>query len=203
MPKFSASCPDVVALARANFSCPCVEFGCCTHDIERALSGAARALLCRLTVSCGKTSARARIRWSFTCLVCVSVTATRACPPRTQHHCNRLPHCSHPWSDHEDGFTKLMCYSFGCQHSGTCTRQHSCIFVLFGLVPKHVREHAVANPRWVKDAPDTTIHHLFCNGVHLQFQCFGKLIEGRSITGTDVTELSGRQVPTSMLRSHG
>ena len=195
MPKCSASCPDVVALARANFSCPCVQLGCCTHDIERALSGAARAPLCRLTVSCGFTSARARIRRSFTCLVCVSVTATRPCPSRTRHHCNRRPHCSHRRSDGEDGFTKLMSYSFGSQHS--------CVFVLFGWVPKHVREHALANPRWVKDAPATTRHHLFCNGVHFQFQCFGKLIGGRSITGTDVAGLSGRQVPTSMLRSDG
>ena len=28
-------------------------------------------------------------------------------------------------------------------------------------VSKHVREHALVNPRWVKDAPDTTSHHLF------------------------------------------
>ena len=103
-------------------------------------------------------------------------------------------------SDREDGFTELICYSFGSQHSGTCTRQHSCVFVLFGWIPKNVREHTVVNPRWVKDAPDTTRHQLFCNGVHLQFQCFGKLFGGGSITGTDVTELSGRQVPTSMLR---
>ena len=90
------------------------------------------------------TSARTRIRWSFTCLVCVSVTTTRACPPRTRHHCNRLPHCCHRRSDRENGFAKLMCYSFGNQHSGTCTRQHSCVFVLFGWVPKHVREHVMA-----------------------------------------------------------
>ena len=99
MPNFSASCSGIVALARANFSCPCVKLGCCTHDIERALSGAARALLCRLTVSCGFTSARARIRLSFTCLVCVSVTATRPCPSRTRHHSNSRPHCRHRRSE--------------------------------------------------------------------------------------------------------
>ena len=147
--------------------------------------------LCRLTASGGFISARKRIRWSFTCLVRVSVIATRPCPPRTRHHCNRRPHCSHRRSDREDGFTKLMCYSFGSQHSGTCTRQYSCVFVLFGWVPKHVREHAVANPRWVKDAPDTTTPHLFRKDVHLQFQWFGKLFGGRSITGTDVAESHG------------
>ena len=31
------------------------------------------------------------------------------------------PQCSHRWSDREEGLTKLMCYSFGSQHSGTCT----------------------------------------------------------------------------------
>ena len=30
-----------------------------------------------------------------------------------------------------------------------CTRQHSCVFVLSGWIPKHVREQAVANPLWV------------------------------------------------------
>ena len=108
-----------------------------------------------------------------------------------------------PATDHVDGFTKLMCYSFGSQCSGTRTRQHSCVLVLSGWIPKHVRDHAVANPRWVTDAPDTTTLHLFRKDVHLQFQCVGKLFGGRSITGTDVAELSGRQIPTSMLRSHG
>ena len=96
MPKFTASCSHVVALPRAIFSCVHVFLiGCCTHDVERALSSAARAPLCRLTVSCGFTSARTRIRWPFTCLICVSVTATRPCPPRTRHHCNRRHHCGH------------------------------------------------------------------------------------------------------------
>ena len=30
---------------------------------------------------------RTRIRWPFAFLVCVSVTTTRPCPPRTRHHC--------------------------------------------------------------------------------------------------------------------
>ena len=77
----------------------------------------------------GFTSARTRIRWSFTCLVCVSVTTARSCPPRTRHHCNRRPHCSHYRSDCLDGFTKLLCYSFGSQHSGACARQDSCVLV--------------------------------------------------------------------------
>ena len=50
---------------------------------------AARAPLCRQMAGCGFTSARTRIRWPFTCLVCVSVTTTRPCPPRTRHHCDR------------------------------------------------------------------------------------------------------------------
>ena len=77
-----------------NFHVHVFNLGAAHMNIERALSGAARSPLCRLTVSCGFTSARARIRRSFTCLVCVSVTATRPCPSRTRHHCNRLPHCS-------------------------------------------------------------------------------------------------------------
>ena len=44
----------------------------------------------------------------------------------------------------------------GSQCSGTCTRQHSCVLVLSGWIPRHVREHAVANPCWVEDAPDVT-----------------------------------------------
>ena len=51
--------------------------------ILSALSSVARARLCRQMASCGFTSARTRIRWCFTCLVCVSVTATRPC----RHHC--------------------------------------------------------------------------------------------------------------------
>ena len=102
---------------------------------------AARAPLCRLTVNCGFTLARARIRWSFTCLVCVSVTEdTTSLQPSTS-----LRPSSPPTrllaSDHEDGFRKLMCYSFGSQYSGTRTRQHSCVFVLSGWIPKHAREH--------------------------------------------------------------
>ena len=108
---------------------------------------------------------------------CMSVTTTRACPPRTRHHCNRRPHCSHRRSDREDGFTKLMCYSFGSQHSGTCTRQHSCVFVLFGWIPKHVREHVMANPSGVEDAPDTTTPHLFQQeSSPATFHCIGKLL---------------------------
>ena len=132
MPKFSASCSDVVALVRANLSCPCVKLGCCTHDIERTLSGVARAPLCRLTVSCGFTSARARIRLSFTCLVCVSVTATRPCPSRTRHHFNR-----HPRGGklrvfmRTDGLTPFICSYltnvFGC--SRACTHQRSSVHV--------------------------------------------------------------------------
>ena len=57
------------------FMRPCVKLGSCTHDIERALSRAAP--LCRLTVSCGFTSARTRIRWPFTCLVYVCHDDTR------------------------------------------------------------------------------------------------------------------------------
>ena len=134
---------------------------------------------------------RTRIRWSITCLACLSVTATRPCPPRTRHHCRRRPHCGHRRSDHEDGFTKLLCYSFGSQHSCTCTRQHSCVFVLSGWIPKLVREHAVANPRWVKDATDTTTAHRFCNKVHLQFHCIGSRLGARSIT--EPASLSGRE----------
>ena len=113
------------------------------------------------------------------------------------------PHPSHCRSDCEDGFTKSMCCSFGSQHSGTCTRQHSCVLVLSGWIPKHVREHAMAVHAGWKMLQDTTTPHLFRKDVHLQFQCFGKLFGGRSTTGTDVAELSGRQVLTSVLRLHG
>ena len=126
------------------FMCPCVKLGCCTHDIERDLSRAARAPLSRLTVSCGFYFGKNANPTAFIGLVCVSVTTTRACLPRTRHHCNRRPHCSHRRRDREDGFTKFMCYSFGSQHSGTCTRQHSCVLVLLGWIPKHVREHVMA-----------------------------------------------------------
>ena len=61
-----------------------------------------------------------------------------------------------------------MCFTFGSQHSGTCTRQRSCVVVLSGWVPNDVREHAVANPSWVEDAPDTTTPHLFRKDVQLQ-----------------------------------
>ena len=44
---------------RQFFVCPCVNLRCCTYDFERTLSSAARAFVCRLTVSCGFTSARA------------------------------------------------------------------------------------------------------------------------------------------------
>ena len=47
------------------------------------------------------------------------------------------------------------------------------------------------NPRWVEDAQDTTTPHLFCNGVHLQFHCIGKLFAGRANFGNDFAEISG------------
>ena len=56
----------------------------------------------------------------------------------------------------------------------------------------------VVNLRWGKDAPNMVTPHLSRKHVHLQFQCYGKLL-GRRIIGTDVAELLGRQVPTSML----
>ena len=89
-------------------------------------------------------------------------------------------------------------YSFGNPYSGTCS-----VLVLSGWIPNNVRVHAVVNLRWEEGAPDIMTPHLFRKHVHLQFQCFGKLLGGRRIIGTDVAELSGRQVPTSMLRSHG
>ena len=77
------------------------EFGCsraCTHQrsfVHVDFTTRARALLCRQMAGCGFILAGTRIRWSFTCLVCVSVTATRPCPSRTRHYCNRRPHCGH------------------------------------------------------------------------------------------------------------
>ena len=113
--------------------CPCVEIGCCTHDIECALSRAARATLCRLTVSCGFTSARMRIRRSFTCLVCVSVTATRPCPSRTRHHCNRRRRSGKlRVFVRTDGLTPFICsYLNMCvwMFSRACTHQRSSIHV--------------------------------------------------------------------------
>ena len=70
----------------------------------------------------------------------------------------------------------LDCKLFGSQHSGTCTRHHSCVFVLFGWVPKHVRGHALANPRWVQDAPDTTRHHLFFRRCSLSVLMFWRAL---------------------------
>ena len=168
---FKQMCLDVLALARTN-----------GHLFMWNLpQGHERFSVARWQVADLRRQERESDGPSLVWYVCQS--PRRPCPSRTRHH------CSHRRSDREDRFTKLMC---------TCTGQYSCVFVLFGWVPKHVREHALANPRWVKDAPGTTRHHLFCNGVHLQFQCFGKLAGGRSII-----ELSGRQVPTAMLRSHG
>ena len=154
--------------------------------------GHERLSVARWRAGCGFTSARTRIRWSFTCLVCVSVTTTRACPPRTRHHCNRRPHCSHRRSDCEDGFTKLMCYSFGSQHSGTCTRQHSCVFVLFGWIPKHVREYVMAIHAGRKMLQLICFTTMFT----CHFHCICKLLWGRVTIGNDLAELSGRQVPT-------
>ena len=133
---------------------------------------------------CGFTSARTLIRWSITCLAFVSVTTIRPCSPRTQHHCNRRPHCCHrcghrrlPASDREDGFTKLMFYSFECN------------------IQAHVRVTFMRpGPVWL----DSEICSL-----HLQFHCVGKLFAGCVMIGNNLDELSGRQVPTSMLRSHG
>ena len=66
------------------------------------------------------------------------------------------------------------------------------------------RKHAVATRRWVDMFDqDTTTPHLFRKDVRFRFQCFSKLFGGRATIGTDVTELSGRQGPTSMLRSQG
>ena len=127
MSKFTVRCSDAVALARTNFFsyAQSVQLGCGTHDIERVLSSVARAPLCRLMACCRFTSARTRIRWCFTCLVCVSVTATRPCTPRTRHHCGHRHHCVH--RRRRGAYLRLTTrtdsrnhvYSFGNPYSGT------------------------------------------------------------------------------------
>ena len=72
-------------------TCLCVKHGCCTHVSNVFCRVRDERHLCRLTVNCRFTSTRTRTRWSFTCLFCMSVTATRPCPPRTRHHSNRRP----------------------------------------------------------------------------------------------------------------
>ena len=96
------------SLARANFSC--VKLGIGTHYIERALSSAARTPLCPQMAGCGFSSARMRIRWCFTYLARVSITATRPCPPRTRHPCNRRSRgCKLRIFAKTDGLTLFIC----------------------------------------------------------------------------------------------
>ena len=102
------------------------------HTISSALCRVWHERPCRLTVSCGKTSARARIRLSFTCLVCVSVTATRPCPSKTRHHFNRRPRGGRlRVFVRTDGLTPFICSYltnvFGC--SRACTHQRSSVHV--------------------------------------------------------------------------
>ena len=85
--------------------------------------------------------------------------------------------CHHDTPVHTEDMTSL-------RPSSPCTRQHSCVLVLSGWIPTRVREHAVANPRWVEDAPDTTTPRLFRKEVHLQFQFCGKFF-GRRAIGND------------------
>ena len=56
----------------------------------------------------------------------------------------------------------------------------------------------MANPRWIQTQRDLIC---FATKFTLQFHCIGKLLGGRVTVGNDLAELSGRQVPTSMLRS--
>ena len=52
MPKFTAICPDVVALARTKFSCVHVLNLDAAHMISNTLCRMHGALVCRLTASC-------------------------------------------------------------------------------------------------------------------------------------------------------
>ena len=118
--------------------CPCVELGCCTHKIERALSRTARAPLCRLTACRGFTSARTRIRWSFTCLVCVSLTATRPCPPRTRHHCMRRPRSSRfRVFVRTDGRTPCICSYLNIILEVFSVARHNAHLSVWNLPEKH------------------------------------------------------------------
>ena len=156
--------------------CPCVELGCCTHDIERALSRTARAPLCRLTASGGFISARKRIRWSFTCLVRVSVIATRPCSPRTRHHCNRRTRgCKLRVFVRTDGLTPCIC-SYLNILLWKCSRLHAPTLICpYGMYQSGTRTSL---------SSDMMTPHLFRKNVHLQFQCLGQLLGGRSIIGT-------------------
>ena len=71
---------DVFLLARTN-----------AHLSHVESTRASQALLSpdgMLRIYIGET----RIRWPFACLVCVSVTTTRPCTPRTRHHCGHRQH---------------------------------------------------------------------------------------------------------------
>ena len=96
MPKFTASCSDVAALARASFICVHVlNFGV-AHMISSALR---RVRHERLSVAgwqvVGLLRQERESDGSFTCLVSVSATATRPCPPRTRLHSSHRHHCGH------------------------------------------------------------------------------------------------------------
>ena len=118
-----------VCCARANFSCVCVKLGCCTHDIEGALSSAARAPLCRLMAKLrnyfSKDANPIVIHLSGAC-----VTAARPCPPRTRHHhCNCVPRflakaplTSSPSTAREDMLSRCKSELFVCTLSWVVSR---------------------------------------------------------------------------------
>ena len=156
--EFTASCSDVVALARAIFWCvQLLNLGVRHERLSLSPDGKFQNYLV-------KNANPIVLHLSGMC-VCHHGTPvpnenTTSLQPSTSLRSSSPP--THlPATDHEDGVTKLMCYSFGSHHSGTYTRQQSCVLPLSGWIPKHVREHAVANPRWIKVAPDTTTPHLF------------------------------------------
>ena len=142
-------------------------------------------------------------------MLCQSPRHARA-PPRTRHPCNRRPRgCRLRIFARTDGLTLFICsylnmlvWMCSCLHAPT-------LFCPCGIYQSGTSTSLlpdgmlVVNLRWGEDAPDMVTPHLSRKHVHLQFQCFGMPLGGRRILGTDVAELSGRQVPTSMPRSHG
>ena len=212
MSKFTMRCSGAVALARTNFfTCQCVKLGCGTHDIERVLSSVAQGLTSlspdgKWQIYFGKNANPMVLHLSGMCV------SHRDTPVPTEDTTSLRPSTSlRPPSsprrllaiDHEDGFTKLCVLiwksSSGNMYASTFMRP--CTVWLDPELCSCARcgEFTMGG----EDAPDMMTPHLSQKHVHLQLQCFGKLLGGRRIIGTDVAELSGRQVPTSMPRSHG
>ena len=161
----TASCSDVVALARTNLSCVCVKLGCCTHVSNVFCRVRDERHLCRLD---GKLQIYYRKNANP---VVFHLSILRVWAPR-----HARAHRGHDIIAAVALIAAIVGVIARTDSRNECVTRlevniqahvrvniHASLCRLVGF-RKHVREHAVANPRWVTDC---SRHNDISSGIQL------------------------------------